>query len=126
MLYRAKGPHGICLVTDATAGAGLPDKSKFALFGRDCVVKDGVCLLADHSALAGSASRMIDLVRTMVMQVQIPLHEAVMMVTENPARAIGLEAKGSLKVDADADLVVLSPELEVLRTFSGGQQAFSR
>ena len=126
MLYRAKGPRGICLVTDATAGAGLPDKSRFALFGRDCVVKDGVCLLADHSALAGSASRMIDLVRTMVIAVQIPLHEAVMMVTENPARAIGLEAKGSLKVDADADLVVLSPELEVLRTFSNGQQAFSR
>ena len=126
MLYRAKGPRGICLVTDATAGAGLPDKSQFALFGRDCVVKDGVCLLADHSALAGSASRMIDLVRTMVIAVQIPLHEAVMMVTENPARAIGLEAKGSLKVNADADLVVLSPELEVLRTFGGGQQAFSR
>ena len=68
---------------------------------------------------------MIDLVRTMVMGVRIPLHEAVMMVTENPARAIGLDAKGSLKVDADADLVVLSPELEVLRTFSGGQEAFS-
>jgi N-acetylglucosamine-6-phosphate deacetylase len=48
------------------------------------------------------------------------------MATENPARAIGLEAKGSLKVDADADLVVLSPELEVLRTFSGGQEVFSR
>jgi N-acetylglucosamine-6-phosphate deacetylase len=126
MLYRAKGPRAICLVTDATAGAGLPDKSQFALFGRDCVVKDGVCLLADHSALAGSASRMIDLVRTMTMEVNIPLHEAVMMVTENPARAIGLEAKGSLKMDADADLVVLSPELEVLRTFSGGQEAFSR
>jgi len=126
MLYRAKGPSGICLVTDATAGAGLPDKSQFALFGRVCVVKDGVCLLADHSALAGSASRMIDLVRTITMEVHIPLHEAVMMVTENPARAIGLEAKGSLKVDADADLVVLSPELEVLRTFSGGRQAFSR
>ena len=124
MLYRAKGPRGICLVTDATAGAGLPDKSKFALFGRDCVVKDGVCLLADHSALAGSASRMIDLVRTMAMKLHIPLHEAVMMVTENPARAIGLEAKGSLTVDADADLVVLSPELEVLRTFRGGQEAF--
>src|SRR5437899_3490192 len=116
MLYRAKGPRGICLVTDATAGAGLPDKSQFSLFGRDCVVEDGVCLLADQSALAGSASRMIDLVRTMVMQANVPLHEAVMMVTENPARAIGLEAKGSLKVDADADLVVLSPELEVLRT----------
>jgi N-acetylglucosamine-6-phosphate deacetylase len=125
MLYRAKGPRGICLVTDATAGAGLPDKSQFSLFGRDCVVEDGVCLLADHSALAGSASRMIDLVRTMVMKVNVPLHEAVMMATENPARAVGFEAKGCLKVDADADLVVLSPELEVLRTFSGGQEVFS-
>ena len=125
MLYRAKGPRGICLVTDATAGAGLPDKSQFSLFGRDCVVEDGVCLLADHSALAGSASRMIDLVRTMVMKVNVPLHEAVMMATENPARAVGFQAKGCLKVDADADLVVLSPELEVLRTFSGGQEVFS-
>jgi N-acetylglucosamine-6-phosphate deacetylase len=125
MLYRAKGPRGICLVTDATAGAGLPDKSQFSLFGRDCAVEDGVCLLADHSALAGSASRMIDLVRTMVMKVNVPLREAVMMATENPARAVGLKAKGCLKVDADADLVVLSPELEVLRTFSGGQEVFS-
>jgi N-acetylglucosamine-6-phosphate deacetylase len=125
MLYRAKGPRGICLVTDATAGAGLPDKSQFSLFGRDCVVEDGVCLLADRSALAGSSSRMIDLVRTMVMEVNVPLHEAVLMATENPARAIGLDAKGCLNVDADADLVVLSPELEVLRTFSGGQEIFS-
>jgi N-acetylglucosamine-6-phosphate deacetylase len=125
MLYRAKGPRGICLVTDATAGAGLPDKSQFSLFGRDCLVEDGVCLLADRSALAGSSSRMIDLVRTMVMEANVPLHEAVMMATENPARDVGLEAKGCLKVDADADLVVLSPELEVLRTFSGGQEVFS-
>jgi N-acetylglucosamine-6-phosphate deacetylase len=125
MLYRAKGPRGICLVSDATAGAGLPDQSRFSLFGRDCIVEGGVSLLADRTALAGSVSRMIDLVRTMVMKANIPLHEAVMMATENPARAVGLKAKGCLKVDADADLVVLSPELEVLRTFSGGQEVFS-
>ena len=126
MLYRAKGPGGICLVTDATAGAGLPNGSQFSLFARDCVVEAGVCLLADQSALAGSASRMIDLVRTMVMKVNVPLHGAVMMATENPARAVGLERKGRLEVGADADLVVLSPELEVVRTFSGGEQIFSR
>jgi N-acetylglucosamine-6-phosphate deacetylase len=125
VLYRAKGPRGVCLVSDATAGAGLPDQSQFSLFGRDCVVEDGVCLLADRSALAGSASRMIDLVRTMVVKVSVPLHEAVAMATENPARAIGLEAKGRLEVGADADFVVLSPELEVLRTFSGGEQVFA-
>ena len=39
MLYRAKGAAGICLVTDATAGAGLPDGSRFALGDAECVVR---------------------------------------------------------------------------------------
>jgi len=125
MLYRAKGPGGICLVTDATAGAGLPDESRFSLFGNDCLVAGGVCLLTDRSALAGSAARMIDLVRNMVHDVAVPLHEAVAMVTQNPARALGLEAKGRLRVGADADLVVLSPDLEILRVFTGGDELAS-
>src|SRR5438552_5720168 len=125
MLYRAKGRDGICLVTDATAGAGLPDGSRFSLFGNDCVVEGGVCLLADRSALAGSAARMIDLVRTMVQKIDVPLYEAVAMATQNPAQAIGLEPKGRLRVGADADLVVLSPELEILRVFTGGDQLSS-
>jgi N-acetylglucosamine-6-phosphate deacetylase len=124
MLYRAKGAAGICLVTDATAGAGLPDGSRFSLFGNECVVENGVCLLADHSAMAGSASRMIDLVRTMARDVDVPLHEAITMATANPARAIGLEAKGRLAVGADADFAVLSPELDVLRAFSDGEEVF--
>jgi N-acetylglucosamine-6-phosphate deacetylase len=124
MLYRAKGAAGICLVTDATAGAGLPNGSLFSLFGNECVVEDSVCLLADHSALAGSASRMIDLVRTMVRDVGVPLHEAIIMAAENPARAIGLETKGRLAVGTDADFVVLSPELEVLQTFVRGEEIF--
>ena len=124
-LYRAKGPHGICLVTDATAGAGLQNASRFALFGRDCIVENGVCLLADHSALAGSAARMIDLVRIMVREVNVPLNEAVAMATDNPARAIGLETKGRLSVGADADLIVLSPQLEPVRTFAAGREIWS-
>jgi N-acetylglucosamine-6-phosphate deacetylase len=125
MLYRAKGAEEICLVTDATAGAGLPDESRFSLFGKDCVVEGGVCLLADRSALAGSASRMIDLVRNMVHRVAVPLHEAVAMVTQNPARSLGLQAKGRLRVGADADLVILSPDLEILRVFAGGDELAS-
>jgi N-acetylglucosamine-6-phosphate deacetylase len=125
MLYRAKGAHGICLVTDATPGAGLPEGSRFALFGKECIVEKGVCLLADRSALAGSAGRMINLVRMMVREVNVPLNEAIAMATENPARAIGLEAKGHLTVGADADLVVLSPQLDVVRTFRSGEQIWS-
>jgi N-acetylglucosamine-6-phosphate deacetylase len=122
MLYRAKGPLGICLVTDATAGAGLPEGKEFSLAGRSCIVSDGVCLLADRSALAGSASRMIDLVRVMANEVGVALHEAVAMASANPARALGLTAKGKLEAGADADLIVMSPRLEVLQTFVGGER----
>ena len=126
MLYRAKSFTGICLVTDATAGAGLPDGSKFSLYGTKCIVEKGVCLLADRSALAGSAVRMIDLVRTMVTRVGVPLHEAVAMATDIPAFVIGLTSKGQFKIGGDADLVVISPELEVLRTFVAGEEVFQR
>ena len=125
MLYRAKGAKGICLVTDATAGAGLPNGSQFALFGKDCIVENGVCLLADGSALAGSAARMIDLVGKMVREVNVPLHEAIAIATQNPARAIGLEMKGRLTVGADADLVVLSPQIEAVRTCAAGREVWS-
>lgn len=124
MLYWAKGPRGICLVTDATAGAGLPDGSKFSLSGTKCITEAGVCLLADRSALAGSASRMIDLVRTMTTKVGVPLHEAIVMATDTPAFAIGLNNKGQFKIGGDADLVVISPELEVVRTYLGGDEIY--
>ena len=126
MLYRAKGVRGICLVTDATAGAGLPDGSKFSLYGTKCIVEAGVCLLSDRSALAGSAARMIDLVRIMVTKVGVPLHEAIAMATDIPAFVIGLTSKGQFKIGGDADFVVISPELEVLRTFVAGEEVFRR
>ncbi|HEY8651022.1 MAG TPA: N-acetylglucosamine-6-phosphate deacetylase [Chthoniobacterales bacterium] len=126
MLYRAKGVAGIILVTDATAGAGLPDGTSFALYGKDCIVAEGVCMLVDRSALAGSASRMIDLVRTMVQKVGVPLQETVRMATENPARAIGVDhRKGRLAAGMDADLVVFSPSLEIRQTFVGGRSVYS-
>lgn len=120
MLYAAKGAAGICLVTDAIAGAGLPNESSFSLFGKNCVVAEGACWMADRSTLAGSSSQMIDLVRVMIRQVGLPVHEAVRMATETPARAMGWQKKGALAQGMEADLVVLSWELEVLRTYKGG------
>ena len=67
---------------------------------------------------------MIDLVQTMVRDLDVPVHEAITMATATPARAIGLETKGRLAVGADADFVVLSPELDVLRTFSDTEEVF--
>src|SRR5262249_25550547 len=103
MLYQAKGAIGICLVTDASAGAGLPNDSRFHLGKVECVIRDGACWTTDGSALAGSAAQMIDLVRQMVREVGVPLWEAVRMATETPARAMNWKNKGMLAVEMDAD-----------------------
>lgn len=67
---------------------------------------------------------MIDLVRVAVNDVEIPLHEAVAMASANPARTLGSKTKGRLEAGADADLVVLSQDLEVRQTFVGGEEVF--
>lgn len=123
MLYLAKGPDGVALVTDAVAGAGLPAGEKFSIGDIDCVVHEHVSMTANGEALAGSTSRMIDLVRNMVQLVEISLVEAVRMATRNPARALGLEGKkGVLAAGADADLVTFTDEFAVTHTFVGGHE----
>jgi len=124
-LYRAKGADGIALVTDAAAGAGLGEGDTFSLGGIRGVVAGGVALTEDRKALCASVSRMNDLVRTMVEQVDVPLFEAVRMATWNPARALGLEDQiGVLCEGALADLVVLEEGLSVAMTFVDGQRVF--
>ena len=65
---------------------------------------------------------MIDLVRTMVTKVGVPLHEAIAMATDTPAFVIGLTSKGQFKIGGDADMIVISTELELLRTFLAGKE----
>jgi N-acetylglucosamine-6-phosphate deacetylase len=124
-LYRAKGPDGIALVTDAGGGAGLADGETFELGGIRGVVAGGVALTEDRKALCSSTARMNQLVRNMVMEVDVPLFEAVKMATLNPAKALGLEEEiGILKEGTRADLVVLDDALEVNMTFVQGQRVF--
>jgi len=125
MLYQAKGPDGIALVTDAAAGAGLAEGERFKLGDIEGIVRDEVALTADEKALCSSTATMDRLVRNMVQIVGVPLHEAVRMATLNPARALGLsERKGVLEVGADADLVVLTHELQAAATYVGGEKVF--
>lgn len=121
MLYQAKGPDGIALVTDAAAGAGLVQGDHFHIGEIEGIVSDEVALTADGHALCSSTATMIRLVRNVVNIVGAPLPEAVRMATLNPARALGLEDEiGTLEVGARADLVVLTDALEVEGTYVDG------
>ena len=67
---------------------------------------------------------MIDLVRTMMRDAEVHLPEVIAMASVNPAREARLANKGEIAVGKDADLVVLSPELEVLQTYVAGSLSF--
>jgi N-acetylglucosamine-6-phosphate deacetylase len=69
---------------------------------------------------------MIDLVRTMVRAVGVPLPEAVGMASRNPACQIGLATKGEIAVGNDADLVVFSPEFCIQQTLVAGERIYAR
>lgn len=126
MLYEAKGADGIALVTDAAAGAGLPEGTPFQLGTIAGIVENEVALTADRRALCSSTATMIRLVRNMVEIVGAPLHEAVQMATLNPARALGLEErKGTLTPGADADLVVFDDGFRVTRTCIAGRSVIA-
>lgn len=61
------------------------------------IIEDGVCKMADRSSLAGSIATMDVLVRTMV-KAGIPLGDAINMVSETPARIMGVDdRKGTLQ-----------------------------
>jgi len=127
LLCRAKGVDGIALITDATAGAGLPEESRFMLGETPCVVRDEVALTENGTALAGSTFSMIRGVRTMIDLCGLSLVEAVQMASLNPARALRLDQrKGSIAPGADADLVVLTPDLTVRETWVAGHAVYGR
>ncbi len=115
LAFQAKGADGLCLITDATGGAGLPEGSGFRLGALEkCTVRDGVGMthLADGTpALAGSTATMLGCVRNAVRLAGATLPEAVRMATLTPARALGLaHERGELAVGRIADLVLLSPD----------------
>ena len=122
LAYRAIGAGRLCLVSDATSGAGLPDGARFRMGEMEYVVRDGVGMLLDYTAFAGSTTLLSQMVRVVVEQVGVPLVEAIRMASLNPARVIGAaDRKGSLRVGRDADVVVFEADMRPWRVMLAGR-----
>ena len=122
LAYQCIGPDRLCLISDATSGAGLPDGAPFRMGEMSYVVGDGVGMLLDGTAFAGSTTLLNQMVRVLIEQVDIPLVEAVRMASWTPARVIGVDnRKGSLLPGRDADLVVFEPDFRPWRVMVKGE-----
>ena len=119
LVYKIKGVERMCAITDALACAASDSKEAF---DPRVIIEDGVCKLADHSALAGSVATMDRLIRTMVQKADIPLADAARMVSETPARIMGVyDRKGSLQKGKDADIIVMDEDLMIRAVWAMGK-----
>jgi N-acetylglucosamine-6-phosphate deacetylase len=120
VLMGTKGFETVLLVSDGIAATGMRDGT-YPLGGIKVTVKDGVAR-SEEGKLAGSTLT-LDRALRFVVALGVPFADAVRMVTILPARRIGLAGKkGILAPGADADLVVLTPDLRVegVMTRGGG------
>ena len=119
LVYKIKGVERMCAITDALACAASDNKEAF---DPRVIIEDGVCKLADHSALACSVATMDRLIRTMVQKADIPLADAIRMVSETPARIMNVyDRKGSLQKGKDADIIVMDEDLKIRAVWAMGK-----
>ena len=122
-LSAKNGPGRIFLVTDAMSPIGT-DMTSFTLNGRTIHRKDGRLTLEDGT-LAGADIDMMASIRFMHSHLGLDLAEALRMASLYPAEAAGIAGrKGRLSAGYDADLAILSPGLDVIGTWIGGEQVY--
>jgi N-acetylglucosamine-6-phosphate deacetylase len=123
VLIRCKGARNTVLVTDGIQLAGSADGT-FAFGSRPVAIKGGVARL-ENGTIAGSITTMDANVRNIV-GLGVPLHEAILMASTNPARVVGADKrKGLIAPGFDADLVSLDEELHVRMTMVRGEVAWT-
>lgn len=119
MIYNAKGVEHMCFCTDSLAVAG---SNATRTFNDNEIIEDGVCKLADRSALAGSIATMDRLVRTAVQQAGFPMDVACRMISETPARIMGIyDRKGSLEKGKDADIIMFDRDQQLTFVMQMGE-----
>jgi len=118
LVWRLAGPGRLSLVTDAMAALGC-GHGTFPLGDAQVTVSDSGARLAD-GRLAGSVISLDAALRNLVRFTGCAPADALETVTATPARLLRLADRGRLRPGARADVVLLTPDLEVAATFVGG------
>ena len=126
LVLKIKGVDRIALVTDSMRAAGMPEGKSILgglADGQPVIVEDGVAKMPDRSCFAGSVATTDRLVRTMVKIAGCSIPDAVKMMTLNPARFMGIDArKGSIAPGKDADIVIFDEDIRVSKVLIAGKE----
>lgn len=129
LAYQCLGAERLMLVTDAMAHVGSDIQTLPWL--DSTITKVGDKLTLDDGGLAGSCLDMAGAVKNMygllsqgVAADEMPslLNAALNMASKTPAKIIGLERRGQLKVGHHADFIVLNEHLQTQACWINGEQ----
>jgi len=121
IIWSSKGPEGVNLVSDAMAALGMPPGS-YLLNDFEVNVSESDCRLSDGT-LAGSILPLDQALRNLITMTGCSLPAALATVTTTPARLLNItHQRGDIAPGLLADLVLLTPELQVKAVFARGQE----
>lgn len=118
--FQLFGDDRVILISDSMMATGMKDGT-YALGGQPVIVKGNLATL-ESGTIAGSATNLMDCVRTAVTKMGIPLESAIKAATINPAKSIGIADKyGSIEAGKTANLVILNKDLSIKHVILNGK-----
>ena len=117
--WLSKGSAGLNVVTDAMAALGMPP-GNYLLNDFEVTVTETVCRLVDGT-LAGALLSLDQALRNLLAFTGCTLPEALATITTTPAQLLKIDdQRGRITPGAIADLVLLTPDLQVVMTVTRG------
>ena len=130
LVYKIKGPEHTALITDAMRAAAMSEGPSILgslKDGLEVVVENGVAKLPDRTAFAGSVATADRLVRNMISLAEVPLSDAVRMMTATPASILKIQdTKGTVEKGKDADLLIFDDQINIYTTIINGKVVYTK
>ncbi|HHB94526.1 MAG TPA: N-acetylglucosamine-6-phosphate deacetylase [Campylobacterales bacterium] len=120
LIYRLKQEQ-LLLITDAMR-AGCMKSGEYSLGGQKVIVKNAEARLSDRT-LAGSVLRLNEALRNVYKYSDIELPELIKMVTEIPAKKLGVQL-GKLIAYYPSDIVMFDDDFNIIQVFVDGELKF--
>lgn len=111
----------LCLVSDSTPGAGMPEGTEYRLGAKEFVIEGGVGVTMDRTAFAGSTTLLSEMIGITVRMLGMDVAEVVAMATSVPAKAMRLNDVGRIAEGCLADFVVFDDALTPRKVALGGR-----
>lgn len=124
LAVKIKGTDKVALVTDALRPAGTDVKESYLgekLPENRVIIEDGVAKLPDRSSFAGSIATSSMLLERGVNHYGLTLTDTVKMITETPAKILGIENKGKIENSFIADIAVFDENYKVEKVILNGK-----